>query len=499
MINMTAKLKHWACAALAAATLCPLAIHAQSATTTNAPVKKGSYHREIVVIGHDVELRAEDTAGTVVVIGGSAKIHGKVEQDVVAVGGNIVIDGAVEGEVVTVMGDLTVAEGGRVERDLTCVLGESSVVDGGKVEGEVHNIMGGIARGGRFRMNGLGDWFQHCFMMARPLSLSVPWVWWIASLFLAMYFFIAMLFRYPVQCCVAQLNERPATTFAVGILAKVAMPVVCILLPITVIGFFLIPFLIVGCLLAAWVGKSALMEFIGGRFGSAFGVKIHPLLAYIIGAAFVTALYLIPVVGFLAFWVFGFWGFGAGVTALHVAWVARRKAAALNRPLPTPPTAPPSSPMPPTDSGSGPNPVMPSGPAPLAPALMLPQALLQPRAGFWERMGAGFLDMVLVALSSAVFGPFWFIFAIAYFAGMWAWRGTTVGGSVLSLQVVREDGGPLTFLTCLVRAVAAMFSSMIFFLGFFWIGWDRDKQGWHDKIAGTVVVRLPKAVSLVCY
>jgi hypothetical protein len=38
-----------------------------------------------------------------------------------------------------------------------------------------------------------------------------------------------------------------------------------------------------------------------------------------------------------------------------------------------------------------------------------------------------------------------------------------------------------------------------FFLGFFWIGWDRDKQGWHDKIAGTVVVRVPKSTSLVCY
>jgi uncharacterized RDD family membrane protein YckC len=38
----------------------------------------------------------------------------------------------------------------------------------------------------------------------------------------------------------------------------------------------------------------------------------------------------------------------------------------------------------------------------------------------------------------------------------------------------------------------------VLFLGFFWILWDKDQQGWHDKIAGTVVVRLPKALPLVC-
>jgi uncharacterized RDD family membrane protein YckC len=64
---------------------------------------------------------------------------------------------------------------------------------------------------------------------------------------------------------------------------------------------------------------------------------------------------------------------------------------------------------------------------------------------------------------------------------------------------VRQDGQPLSFLTAFVRILAALFSACVLFLGFFWIGWDRDKQGWHDKIAGTVVVRLPRAVSLVCY
>jgi len=69
---------------------------------------------------------------------------------------------------------------------------------------------------------------------------------------------------------------------------------------------------------------------------------------------------------------------------------------------------------------------------------------------------------------------------------------------VLKLQVVRSDGQSVTFLAALVRALAAAFSVIVLLLGFLWIAWDRDKQGWHDKIAGTVVVRLPRSVPLVC-
>lgn len=116
-------------------------------------------------------------------------------------------------------------------------------------------------------------------------------------------------------------------------------------------------------------------------------------------------------------------------------------------------------------------------------------------------MGAGFLDLVLVTILSAMvpMAPFWPLIALAYFSGMWAWKGTTVGGVVLKLQVVRQaNGGTLTFVVALVRALAAAFSIFVLFLGFFWIAWDRDKQGWHDKIAGTLVVRLPRALPLVC-
>jgi uncharacterized RDD family membrane protein YckC len=49
----------------------------------------------------------------------------------------------------------------------------------------------------------------------------------------------------------------------------------------------------------------------------------------------------------------------------------------------------------------------------------------------------------------------------------------------------------------MVRALACFISLIALGLGFFWIAFDAEKQGWHDKIAGTVVVRLPKGQSLV--
>ena len=69
---------------------------------------------------------------------------------------------------------------------------------------------------------------------------------------------------------------------------------------------------------------------------------------------------------------------------------------------------------------------------------------------------------------------------------------------MLGLKVVRLDGQPVTFVVALVRALACLLSMFVFFLGFLWIAWDREKQGWHDKIAGTVVVRLSKNMPLVC-
>jgi uncharacterized RDD family membrane protein YckC len=80
---------------------------------------------------------------------------------------------------------------------------------------------------------------------------------------------------------------------------------------------------------------------------------------------------------------------------------------------------------------------------------------------------------------------------------MWTWKGTTIGGIVCALKVVRVDGREVDFTVALVRGLAAVFSFVALGIGFFWVGWTRERQGWHDLIAGTVIVRVPRGMSLI--
>lgn len=125
--------------------------------------------------------------------------------------------------------------------------------------------------------------------------------------------------------------------------------------------------------------------------------------------------------------------------------------------------------------------------------------VVMPRAGFWIRLVASALDFIALCwiLMLPHVDSYFLFFWIAYHIGMWSWRGTTIGGIVCNLKVVRLDGRDPDFSVCLVRGLACIFSALPLFLGFFWTGWTSERQSWHDKIAGTVIVRVPKGLSLL--
>jgi uncharacterized RDD family membrane protein YckC len=80
--------------------------------------------------------------------------------------------------------------------------------------------------------------------------------------------------------------------------------------------------------------------------------------------------------------------------------------------------------------------------------------------------------------------------SIAYFVGFWAWRGQTPGMMLLGLRIARDaDGTPPGLGRSILRYIGWVISAFVLFIGFIWIAFDSKKQGWHDKIAGTVVVR----------
>ncbi len=466
---------------------------------------QGADNGPLVSIGHDVELKAGETAESVVVIGGSAKIHGKVQDAAVAIWGDLDIDGEVGDSAVTVLGDLRVRPGGKIH--------DEAVAVGGKVDASPGATIGGKPVTVDFP-RWAKAWFVECVLKLRPLSLRVGWVWGVAGVIFLVYLLIAAVFPRPVEACVAELTRRPATTFLLGLLAKLLAPLVLVILAATGIGVLVIPFVLAALVLGAVVGKVGVLEWLGFKVGRQFGPKglQNSLVALLIGALIIVLLYLVPVLGLLTFGILSVWGLGAAVTA---AFGGLRKELP-ERPVgPSPGSAFPGMSSAQTSPGAAMATPSTGGPEmslsgeggssaaalpPLSAPPVMPEALSYPRAGFWERMGAGFLDILLVSILGSIthHGPLGFLIALAYFTGMWAWKGTTIGGIVLGLKVVRLDGQPVTFAVALVRALAGAFSMVVLFLGFLWIAWDSEKQGWHDKIAGTVVLKLPRGTPLVC-
>jgi uncharacterized RDD family membrane protein YckC len=75
----------------------------------------------------------------------------------------------------------------------------------------------------------------------------------------------------------------------------------------------------------------------------------------------------------------------------------------------------------------------------------------------------------------------------------WAQHGATPGKRVLGLVIVdAATGGPVPIGRLVLRYVGYVVSAIPFCLGYLWMIWDARKQGWHDKMAGTLVVRLPR-------
>jgi uncharacterized RDD family membrane protein YckC len=96
----------------------------------------------------------------------------------------------------------------------------------------------------------------------------------------------------------------------------------------------------------------------------------------------------------------------------------------------------------------------------------------------------------IVAVSFIWLSLTWII-SIAYYVGFLAWRGQTPGKMIVGIKVIRTDKNPLTLRDSVVRYCGYLVSLFSFCAGFIIIAFDKKKQGFHDKIADTYVVKLP--------
>jgi uncharacterized RDD family membrane protein YckC len=121
-----------------------------------------------------------------------------------------------------------------------------------------------------------------------------------------------------------------------------------------------------------------------------------------------------------------------------------------------------------------------------------------PRAGFWRRFAAAFLDGILVGivagiLFAALKGPGYalgLLLSIAYFVYFEGGpTGQTLDKRAMGIRVISFDGsGSIGYGRAFIRFIGRYVSALVIYIGYLWMLWDKEKQCWHDKLASDVVV-----------
>lgn len=489
--------------------------------------------------------------GSAVTILGNLEARGGIRRDSITILGRTMIDSQVGGDLVAILGD--------VELGPNAVINDDVIVIGGRLNRHPNAIVRGqevpISAFGFGGMEGLAAWFRECVFYGRMLAFHPRLVWTLALAVaaLALYLLLAVLFARPIDLCIETLDTKPGSTLLAAMLSLLIVPLALVLLTVTVVGALFLPFILLGLFFAVLFGKAAMLAWIGRRFTRVFGIAAlnHPALGVLIGGLVVLVIYFIPFLGMMVFALLTWLGVGLALYVLLLS-VKRERArpavAAARGAVPPAPTVPPFAsasvpPMPvapftteipvapvvpyaapveaagvmaappaPMFYSAAPEPTRAAAAAvppvvPVAPRAVPPTTL--PRAGFFIRLGAILIDTILVgfAVGFAVelstrghgnFMPSAVVLALAaYSAVLWKLKSTSIGGIICGLKVVRLDNREIDWTTAIVRALACFLSLLVFCLGFIWVAFDDERQSWHDKIAGTAVVRMPRGMSLI--
>jgi uncharacterized RDD family membrane protein YckC len=122
-----------------------------------------------------------------------------------------------------------------------------------------------------------------------------------------------------------------------------------------------------------------------------------------------------------------------------------------------------------------------------------------PRANFGQRLVAAIIDGIIVGVVGFVVGLIVrnglggllsLALGVAYYGYLeGSPSGQTIGKRMLGIRVYDlRHGGPIGTGRAIGRYFARILSAIPCLLGYFWMLWEREKQTWHDKIVGSIVV-----------
>jgi uncharacterized RDD family membrane protein YckC len=505
------------------------------------------YSRPVLRGFVDYTLTQGETVREVVIFSGNVRIEGTVEDDVMVTAGTVTIapTGVVEGSLVVFGGKATIEQGGSVRQSIAIFGGTLDAPADLQLRGE--QVIFGTPEMAEWVQSVL-PWITRGLLLGRVVVPGLGWVWTVMFASFLVGLLLNHLFYRQVASCADVIVQRPLSTFLVGLAALLVVPLLLTIVAATVVGLIVIPFAIAACIVAAMIGKAGVARAIGRGVISerepesrAQGAR-----SFSIGVVIMMVAYMVPVVGILAWATAGVFGLGAAAMTMTVRLRRERPAAPPITPV-SPPPVPPFSSGPgvpdyggqrPSESFASATPAVPAmafqaaevppvppdaqrsfteeapvqpppATAPISPPSgaaqpVLPGGLaLYPRATFFDRLVAIVLDIVLLGIAFNFFDRWWwrddevfFALVLGYHVAFWAWKGTTLGGIICGLRVVRTNGENPRFVDALVRGLSAIFSVVALGLGLFWMINDAQRQMWHDKIAGTVVVKLPRELVL---
>jgi uncharacterized RDD family membrane protein YckC len=125
------------------------------------------------------------------------------------------------------------------------------------------------------------------------------------------------------------------------------------------------------------------------------------------------------------------------------------------------------------------------------------------KIGFLTRTVALIIDFIILGIVGNVLNSILFggdpvrgnglttLIGLVYYLYFWSsyGHGQTIGNRALSIRVVKTSGSELTLVDAFIRYVGLILSFLCVFIGVIWVAFDPNKQGWHDKIASTYVVK----------
>lgn len=446
--------------------------------------------------GSSLELGAGEHAEDVAVIFGSAKIDGTVEGDLFVLLGSLTLGSTsvVEGDAAVIAGSAKVLPGAVADGDFVVVGGELDAPASFSPRRDLSVIGGG---GGAEFFAPVLTWLTSGLLLGRPLVPELLWAWIFVAVFALLYLGTNWVFERPVRDVATALGSKPLTCFLVGGLVVLLIGPVSLLLVASVVGLPAVPLLWLALLLAVVLGKVGVTRWIGGRvIPEQFpGDRVQAARSVAIGLAIVTLAYMVPVLGIAAWTVLGVLALGAATTT--AAHSLRRENPQATVPAQTQAVAatqagegatsgvatpePEGDHQPGGEIGQGEEPKVASG-----------AAVDLPLASFPTRLGAVTLDFVpfvIIGHALDIGTPLTLLMFLAYNTAMWAWRSTTVGGMICRVRLVRPDGRAVTPQDGVVRGLASVVSIAFLGLGWIWAAWDEKRQSWHDRAAGTYVVR----------